>query len=133
METLGALETAYNAYVVANDAAVAKSEADLIEAGRRVDEVVETLGGLAKTTTFIDTYIKEANEGIIIGTNDKLSHIRVTHDRIAMYSAGKEVMYISQGVIHIDNGVFTKSLQIGRFRTEQHQTNLDINVCRYVG
>lgn len=133
METLSDLERAYNAYVEANDKAVAKSQADLIEAGRRVDAMVETLGGLSKTKTFIDTYIKEANEGIIIGTKDNVSQIRITYDRISMYSAGKEVMYISQGVIHIDNGVFTKSLQIGRFRTEQHQTNLDINVCRYVG
>lgn len=133
METLSALERAYMAYVEANDKAVAKSEADLIEAGRRVDAMVETLGGLSKTKKFIDTYIKEAEEGIIIGTNDNVSQIRVTYDRIAMYSAGKEVMYISQGVIHIDNGIFTKSLQVGRFRTEQHQTNLDINVCRYVG
>ncbi|HFU3722044.1 TPA: collagen-like protein, partial [Streptococcus suis] len=133
METLSDLERAYNAYVEANDKAVAKSEADLIEAGRRVDAMVETLGGLSKTKTFIETYIKEAEEGIIIGTNDNVSQIRVTYDRIAMYSAGKEVMYISQGVINIDNGVFTKSLQIGRFRTEQHPTNLDINVCRYVG
>lgn len=133
METLSDLERAYKAYVEANDKAVKKSEADLIEAGRRVDAMVETLGGLKKTKTFIDTYITEANEGIIIGTKDNVSQIRITYDRIAMYSAGKEVMYISQGVIHIDNGVFTKSLQIGRFRTEQHQTNLDINVCRYVG
>ncbi|MDG3146340.1 hypothetical protein MKL27_05535 [Streptococcus suis] len=133
METLSDLERAYNAYVEANDKAVAKSQADLIEAGRRVDAMVETLGGLSKTKKFIDTYIKEANEGIVIGTNDNVSQIRVTYDRIAMYSAGEEVMYISQGVIHIDNGVFTKTLQIGRFRTEQHQTNLDINVCRYVG
>ena len=133
METLSDLERAYNAYVEANDKAVKKSQEDLIEAGRRVDAMVETLGGLSKTKTFIDTYIKEANEGIVIGTNDNVSQIRVTYDRIAMYSAGKEVMYISQGVINIDNGVFTKSLQIGRFRTEQHPTNLDINVCRYVG
>jgi multidrug efflux pump subunit AcrA (membrane-fusion protein) len=133
METLSDLERAYKAYVEANDKAVAKSQADLIEAGRRVDAMVETLGGLSKTKKFIDTYIKEAEEGIIIGTNDNVSQIRVTYDRIAMYSAGEEVMYISQGVIHIDNGVFTKTLQIGRFRTEQHQTNLDINVCRYVG
>ena len=132
-ETLSDLERAYNAYVEANDKAVAKSQADLIEAGRRVDAMVETLGGLSKTKTFIDTYIKEAEEGIIIGTNDNVSQIRVTHDRITMYSAGKAVMYISQGVIHIDNGVFTKTLQIGRFRTEQHPTHPDINVCHYVG
>ena len=133
METLSGLERAYKAYVEANDKAVAKSQADLIEAGRRVDAMVETLGGLSKTKKFIDTYIKEAEEGIIIGTNDNVSQIRVTYDRIAMYSAGKEVMYISQGVIHIDNGVFTKSLQIGRFITAQHESNPDINICRYVG
>ena len=107
METLSDLERAYNAYVEANDKAVKQSEADLIEAGRRVDAMVEALGGLSKTKTFIDTYIKEANEGIIIGTNDNVSQIRVTYDRIAMYSAGKEVMYISQGVIHIDNYFFS--------------------------
>ena len=133
MEALSDLERAYNAYVEANNKAVAKSENDLIESARRVDAIVETLGGLKKTKTFIDTYITEANEGIIIGTNNNFSQIRVTHDRIAMYSAGKEVMYISQGVIHIDNGVFTKSLQIGRFVTSQHETNPDINICRYVG
>ena len=133
MEALSDLERAYNAYVKANDQSVAKSENDLIETARRVDAIVETLGGLKKTKTFIDTYITEANEGIVIGTNDNVSQIRVTHDRIAMYSAGKEVMYISQGVIHIDNGVFTKSLQIGRFVTSQHETNPDINICRYVG
>ena len=133
MEALSDLERAYNAYVEANDKAVAKSENDLIETARRVDAIVETLGGLKKTKTFIDTYITEANEGIVIGTNDNVSQIRVTHDRIAMYSAGKEVMYISQGVIHIDNGVFTKSLQIGRFVTSQHESNPDINICRYVG
>ena len=133
METLSDLERAYNAYVEDNDKAVAKSQEDLIAAGRRVDVLVEDIGGLKKTKKFIETYITEAEEGIIIGTNDNVSQIRVTYDRIAMYSAGREVMYISQGVIHIDNGVFTKTLQIGRFRTEQHSTNLDINVCRYLG
>lgn len=133
MERFSDLEKAYKAYVDENNANVQKSEKDLIEAVRRIGEAEEVLGGLAKTKRFIDTYIKETNEGIVIGTQDNVSQIRVSHNRIAMYSAGKEVMYISQGVIHIDNGVFTKSLQIGRFRTEQHHTNLDMNVCRYVG
>ena len=133
LDTFSEFEKAYQSFVTSNAENQAKSEADLIEAGRRVDAMVETLGGLSKTKKFIDTYIKEAEEGIIIGTNDNVSQIRVTYDRISMYSAGKEVMYISQGVIHIDNGIFAKSLQVGRFRTEQHQTNLDINVCRYVG
>ena len=133
METLSDLERAYNAYVEAKDKAVAKSEADLIEAVRRVDAVVETLGGLSKTKKFIDTYIKEADEGLIIGKTDASSTIKVSSDRISMFSAGKEVMYISQGVINIDNGIFTQSIQVGRFRLEQHAVNLDMNVIRYIG
>lgn len=74
-----------------------------------------------------------SNEGLVIGKNDSSSTIKVSPDRISMYSAGKEVMYISQGVINIDNGVFTRSLQIGRFITEQHYAEKDLNVCRYVG
>jgi len=42
-------------------------------------------------------------------------------------------MYISQGVINIDNGIFTVSIQIGRFRTEQYYLDKDVNVVRYVG
>ena len=53
--------------------------------------------------------------------------------RISTFSAGVEVMYISQGVIHIENGIFSKTIQIGRFREEQYHINPDMNVIRYVG
>ncbi|SUO38433.1 phage structural protein [Streptococcus pneumoniae] len=33
-----------------------------------------------------------------------------------------------KGVINIDNGIFTASIQIGRFRTEQYHLNKDVNV-----
>lgn len=94
---------------------------------------VAELGGLRELKKFIDTYMSSSNEGLIIGKTDASATIKVSPDRISMFSAGKEVMYISQGVIHIDNGVFTKSLQIGRFITEQHYADPDLNVCRYVG
>lgn len=131
-EKFSELELAYQAYVDENNLNVQKSERDLIEAVRRIGEAEEILGGLAKTKKFIDTYIKETNEGILISTEDNTSQFRVTHNRIAMYSGGIEVMSITEGAIHIKKGVFTKSLQIGRFVTEQHHTNLDMNVCRYL-
>ncbi len=53
--------------------------------------------------------------------------------QISMFSAGKEVMYISQGLIHIDNGVFTKTLQIGNFRESQADGDPTTNVTIYVG
>ena len=53
--------------------------------------------------------------------------------RISMFSAGNEVMYISKGVINIENGIFSKTIQIGRYREEQDLLNPDRNVIRYVG
>ena len=133
MEAFGELEKAYNAFVDKNAKDAAQSEKDLIEAGRRIDLLTTQFGGLAELKTFIDTYMKSTNEGLIIGKNDASSTIKVSSDRISMFSAGKEVMYISQGVINIDNGIFTASVQIGRFRTEQYHLNKDVNVIRYVG
>ena len=133
MGQLSDLEKAYEARIKATEEAISKSEADLIDAGRRIEATVAELGGLRELKTFIDTYMSSSNEGLIIGKNDSNAAIKVSPDRISMFSAGKEVMYISQGVIHIDNGVFTKSLQIGRFITEQHYADPDLNVCRYVG
>jgi putative antireceptor len=133
MEAFGELEKAYNAFVKSNTENQKKSEADLVEAGRRLELLTTEFGGMKELKKFIDTYMSSSNEGLIIGKNDASSTIKVTHDRISMFSAGKEVMYISQGVINIDNGIFTASVQIGRFRTEEYYLNQDVNVIRYVG
>ena len=133
LDTFSEFEKAYQSFVSSNAENQAKSEADLVEAGRRIDVLVTQFGGLAELKTFIDTYMSSSNEGLIIGKNDASSTIKVSSDRISMFSAGKEVMYISQGVINIDNGIFTASVQIGKFRTEQYRLNADINVVRYVG
>lgn len=133
MDQFSELEKAYNAFVKSNAESQKKSESDLIEAGRRIEFLSIEFGGLKEMKKFIDTYMSASNEGLIIGKNDASSSIKVSHDRISMFSAGKEVMYISQGVINIDNGIFTASIQIGRFRTEQYYLDKDVNVVRYVG
>lgn len=133
MDQFSDLEKAYNALVKSNADSQKKSESDLIEAGRRIEFLSIEFGGLKEMKKFIDTYMSASNEGLIIGKNDASSSIKVSHDRISMFSAGKEVMYISQGVINIDNGIFTASIQIGRFRTEQYYLDKDVNVVRYVG
>lgn len=133
MEQLSDLEKAYNGRIAANEEAVKKAESDLIEAASRIEATVQELGGLRELKKFVDTYMSSSNEGLVIGKNDASSTIKVSSDRISMFSSGKEVMYISQGVIHIDNGIFTQSVQIGRFITEQYSFNADMNVIRYVG
>ena len=125
---------AYKDFVNANETARAQAEKDLISASQRVSSIAKDLGELSDRWNFIDTYMSSSNEGLVIGKNDGSSSMMFNpNGRISMYSAGVEVMYISQGVIHIENGIFSKTIQIGRFREEQYHINPDMNVIRYVG
>lgn len=125
---------AYQDYVKANDQARAQAEKDLVSATQRVSNIAKDLGGLSDRWNFIDTYMSSSNDGLVIGKNDGNSSMMFNpNGRISMFSAGVEVMYISQGVIHIENGIFSKTIQIGRFREEQYHLNADMNVIRYVG
>ena len=133
-DTLDNWVKAYKDFVKSNEAARAQSEKDLISASQRVSNIAKNLGELSDRWNFIDTYMSSSNEGLVIGKNDGSSSLMLNPSgRISMYSAGVEVMYISQGVIHIENGIFSKTIQIGRFREEQYHTNPDMNVIRYVG
>ena len=125
---------AYKDFVKANETARAQAEKDLIAASQRVSNIAKDLGELSDRWNFIDSYMSSSNEGLVIGKNDGSSSMMFNpNGRISMYSAGIEVMYISQGVIHIENGIFSKTIQIGRFREEQYHLNPDMNVIRYIG
>nr|DAQ57107.1 MAG TPA: tail protein [Caudoviricetes sp.] len=133
-DTLDNLIKAYKDFVQSNETARAQAEKDLIAASQRVSNIAKDLGELSDRWNFIDTYMSSSNEGLVIGKNDGSSSIMFNpNGRISMFSAGVEVMYISQGVIHIENGIFSKTIQIGRFREEQYHINPDMNVIRYVG
>jgi phage minor structural protein len=125
---------AYKDFVKSNETARAQAEKDLIAASQRVSNIAKDLGELSDRWNFIDSYMSSSNEGLVIGKNDGSSSMMFNpNGRISMFSAGVEVMYISQGVIHIENGIFSKTIQIGRFREEQYHLNSDMNVIRYVG
>ena len=133
-DTLDNWIKAYKDFVNANETARVQAEKDLISAIQRVSSIAKDLGELSDRWNFIDTYMSSSNEGLVIGKNDGSSSMLFSPSgRISMYSAGVEVMYISQGVIHIENGIFSKTIQIGRYREEQYHINPDMNVIRYVG
>lgn len=133
-DTLDNWIKAYQDFVKSNEMARVQAEKDLISASQRVSNIAKDLGELSDRWNFIDTYMSSSNEGLVIGKNDGSSSMLFSpNGRISMYSAGVEVMYISQGGIHIENGIFSKTVQIGRFREEQYHLNMDMNVIRYVG
>ena len=133
-DTLDNWIKAYKDFVQSNETARAQAEKDLISASQRVSNIAKDLGELSDRWNFIDSYMSSSNDGLVIGKNDGSSSMMFNpNGRISMFSAGVEVMYISQGVIHIENGIFSKTIQIGRFREEQYHINPDMNVIRYVG
>lgn len=134
LDTLNQWVKAYQDFVNANNANRAQAEKNLADASARVAKLENNLNDMSERWNFIDSYMTSSNEGLVIGKTDNSSSMLFNpNGRISMFSAGNEVMYISQGVIHIENGIFSKTIQIGRFREEQDFINPDRNVIRYVG
>jgi hypothetical protein len=123
----------YLDYVNINNDNREKSEAALLAISERVASIVNDLGETKERWNFIDTYMDVAEEGLVIGKQDGSANIKISNDRISMFSNGDEVMWISQNMLHIANGVFVQTLQIGNFRFESLDTNGEILGLRYLG
>lgn len=124
----------YQNFVKSNETERAAAEKALVSSSQRVSTIAKNLGELSDRWNFLDSYMSSSNDGLVIGKNDGSSSMMFNpNGRISMFSSGVEVMYISQGVIHIENGIFSKTIQVGRYREEQYHINPDMNVIRYVG
>ncbi|HHJ8779164.1 TPA: hypothetical protein ACQMOX_001021 [Streptococcus pyogenes] len=133
IDTVDKWITAYENYVKANDADKAKSEQALKEASERILGMRYEVNDLKFVWDAIDRFMSFQNEGLIIGKKDGSAYAKFSDDRISLFSGSSEVMYISQGTLNIANGIFTKTIQIGRFRFETHPADADMLVLRYLG
>ena len=133
LDTLNRVIAEYKSYTLQNNKDKAQSEKDLISLNQRLVENIRNLKELAERWNFLDKYFQVGNEGVVFGEQNGNTCAKMSNDRFSIFSAGNEVMYISQGTLFIENGIFSKAIQIGRFREEQYHLNLDMNVIRYVG
>lgn len=107
----------------------------IIEITKAIEERVKDIEPImeySQKLKFMDTYITQGNGGMVIGANDSTTKVVVTPDRISFQSGGSEVAYISQRMLHIDNGVFTMSLQLGHYITRAHPKNEYVNATYFV-
>lgn len=107
----------------------------IIEITKAIEERVKDIEPImeySQKLKFMDTYITQGNGGMVIGANDSTTKVVVTPDRISFQSGGSEVAYISQRMLHIDNGVFTMSLQLGHFITRAHPKDEYVNATCFV-
>lgn len=123
----------YQDFLSTNQENKNKTEKALIEASQRIVKLQNDLGETSQRWNFLDNYMRASNEGLTIGKNDGSNSVMVSDNRISMFSSGTEVMYIDKGVIHIQNGIFSKSIQIGYYREEQDLIDPNRNVIKWVG
>lgn len=124
---------AYQDFLSTNQENKNKTEKALVEASQRIVKLQNDLGETSQRWNFLDNYMRASNEGLTIGKNDGSNSVMVSDNRISMFSSGTEVMYIDKGVIHIQNGIFSKSIQIGYYREEQDLIDPNRNVIKWVG
>lgn len=124
---------AYQDFLSTNQENKNKTEKALVEASQRIVKLQNDLGETSQRWNFLDNYMRASNEGLTIGKNDGSNSVMVSDKRISMFSSGTEVMYIDKGVIHIENGIFSKSIQIGYYREEQDLIDPNRNVIKWVG
>lgn len=124
---------AYQDFLSTNQENKNRTEKALVEASQRIVKLQNDLGETSERWNFLDNYMRASNEGLIIGKNDGSNSVMVSDNRISMFSSGTEVMYIDKGVIHIQNGIFSKSIQIGYYREEQDLIDPNRNVIKWVG
>ena len=124
---------AYNAYVKSDAESRRQSQRQLVDASNRVVAVQKDLKDTQARFNFLTDYISASEDGLVIAKNDGTASARFSNDRISMYSASQEVMYISQGMIHIANGMFTQTLQIGNFMEMEYRNDNSKNAVVYVG
>ena len=123
----------YQDFLSTNQENKNKTEKALVEASQRIVKLQNDLGETSERWNFLDNYMRASNEGLTIGKNDGSNSVMVSDNRISMFSSGTEVMYIDKGVIHIQNGIFSKSIQIGYYREEQDLIDPNRNVIKWVG
>ena len=133
LDTVNQWVKSYQDFLSTNQENKNRTEKALVEASQRIVKLQNDLGETSERWSFLDNYMKASNEGLTIGKNDGSNSVLVSDKRISMFSAGTEVMYIDKGVIHIENGIFSKSIQIGYYREEQDLIDPNRNVIKWVG
>ena len=72
------------------------------------------MGEFADQWSFLDTYVRMGDEGLLIQEMGGSTGIRITTDRIDFLDgSGEPVAYITNQVMRINRAIFVDSAQIG--------------------
>lgn len=106
---MNALKSSYEAFVGEGG----RYEKELQNATAREQEIVQNLGAKVQQLNFINTYIRESEEGIVIGAKGNPMQMLLSKDSLSFMDGGQTVAYFSNQSFYINRGAVVDSLQVG--------------------
>ena len=106
---MNALKSSYEGFVGEGG----RFEKELQNATAREQEIVQNLGAKVQQLNFINTYIRESEEGIVIGAKNNPMQMLLSKDSLSFMDGGQTVAYFSNQSFYINRGAVVDSLQVG--------------------
>ena len=113
----------YNEEQKALDADKKESNKRLQEALNSVSLLTNNMNNMSETWNFVDRFIKNTPEGIVVGNHEEGSYILIKEDRLSFFSNNEEVAFIAQNLMEISRGAFVEQIQISQYIFEKYGTN----------
>ncbi|MEO5296805.1 phage tail protein [Enterococcus cecorum] len=106
---MNALKSSYEGFVGEGG----RYEKELQNAAAREQKIVQNLGAQVQQLDFINTYIRESEEGIVIGAKNNPMQMLLSKDSLSFMDGGQVVAYFSNQSFYINRGAVVESLQVG--------------------
>lgn len=113
----------YNEEQKALDEDKKESNKKLQEALNSVSLLTNNMNNMSETWNFVDRYIKNTPQGIVVGNHEEGSYILIKEDRLSFFSNNEEVAFIAQNLMEISRGAFVEQIQISQYIFEKYGTN----------
>ena len=103
------LKSSYDAFVGEGG----RYEKELQNASKREQAIIQDFGEKVQQFNFINTYIRESEEGIVIGAKGNPMQMLLSKDSLSFMDGGQVVAYFSNQSFYINRGAVVESLQVG--------------------
>ena len=125
-KTMNDLKSSYEKFVGEGG----RYEQELQNASKREQAIIQNFGEKVQQFNFINTYIRESEEGIVIGAKGNPMQMLLSKDSLSFMDGGQVVAYFSNQSFYINRGAVVDSLQVGVHKMTR--VNNEFTVIQYV-
>lgn len=125
-KTMNDLKSSYEKFVGEGG----RYEQELKNASKREQAIIQNFGEKVQQFNFINTYIRESEEGIVIGAKGNPMQMLLSKDSLSFMDGGQTVAYFSNQSFYINRGAVVDSLQVGVHKMTR--VNNEFTVIQYV-